>query len=155
MKPLAKTINAKGQDVAELALCIPLLFFFAAGLIQFTIIFLSYVQFEHACGEAARQYAAGIVEKNAIEPCLLDNLGYFRRFFDPSSLKAQLQKPLSPAANVLENTKRFIGAIPLTLNYDGAEWKVVIRCTPPFFFGPLFPKGIPFETTFQVYRYPP
>ena len=154
MKKLNPTQRQEGQALSELTLAIPLLFLFAAGIIQFSIVFLSYVQFEHACGEAARQYAAGIGEKDSIAPRVIENLGYFRRYFDSSTLSADPQAPQSAASKTLEDIRRFTGILPHTLNFAGVEWKIKIRCRPPFFFAVLFPKGLLFETVLQVYRYP-
>ena len=155
MKTFNQIKKGKGQAIVETLLSIPLLFLFAAGIVQFSILFLSYVQFEHACGEAARQYAAGIVEKTSMEKSILENLGSFRRYFDPQSLTAAIQEPRSKAASALVLVRSAAGIIPGVLRYDGAEWIFKIRCRPPFFFALLFPKGILFETTLQIFRYPP
>ena len=154
MKKANALKNQNGQALSELILAIPLLFLFAAGIIQFSIVFLSYVQFEHACGEAAREYAAGIVGKDSLTPGIIDNLGYFTRYFDLSTLSVEPRAPGSAASNAFENVRRSIGIIPHTLNFDGAEWNIKIRCRPPYFFTVLFPQGLPFKTILQVYRYP-
>ncbi len=146
--------NNKGQALAEMVLSIPLLFLLIAGIAQFAVLFLCYVQFEHACGEAARQYTARIVEKDSLGPAITDNLGYLGRYFDLASLSVKIQEPGGTADEVLDNVRNAISLIPFTINYDGAEWAVDINARPPFCFRPLFPHGIPFHTVLQVYRYP-
>ncbi len=144
----------KGQALIEMLIALPLLCLFSAGIIQFAILFLSYVQFEHACGEAARQYAAGIIGKDSLEPEIENNLGYFRGYFDLYSLTATIQQPQSAPDRVLNNVRNIVSKIPGGLTYDGYEWSVNINCRPPFFFAAIFTGGIPFHTVMQVYRYP-
>jgi hypothetical protein len=154
MKPLQ---HPKGQALAEMIVAIPLLFLLAAGMIQFTLLFLSYVQFEHACGEAARQYAAGVINKGSLRPQITQELGDYRRFFDIDSLSVAAVAPASSTAAIAEKTRNAMGNIPMVqwgFNYDGAKWKVRVQFKSPFFFKLIFPEGVPFSTTLQVYRYP-
>src|SRR5258708_14934152 len=142
-----------GQAMSEMVIAIPVLFLFMAGIIQFSILFLSYVQFEHACGESARQYAAGIMDENSLGDKIYENLGRFQNFFDKSTLFVSIQEPRSTAGEVLDKTRDAIRFIPFTINYEGHEWSIHIRCKPPFFSKVLFPNGIPLPTAMQVYRY--
>lgn len=151
------TRHSAGQAMAEMVIAIPLLLLLAAGMVQFAILFLSSVQFEHACGEAGRLYAAGIVNKRSLQPRIVEGLGGYRRFFDLDSLQVSTEFPSSKTASVLQKTHDALTSIPAVqwgFDYDGAKWRVSIRCKPPFLFKPLFPEGIPLTTTFQVYRYP-
>jgi hypothetical protein len=125
-----------------------------AGIIQFAILFLSHVQFEHACGEAARQYVAGLADENSLDKRIFENLGRFQSFFDKNSLSVSIQEPRSTAAAILDKTISAIRFIPFIIQYQGHEWSVNIRCRPPFFTKILFPDGIPLHTVMQVYRYP-
>ena len=144
----------KGQALTEMLLAIPLLFLFTAGLVQFSALFLSYVQFEHACGEAARIFAAGRINKNSLDSKIIENLGSHKGFFDISSLEVKIQDPQSDFSGLLEKIRGSLSFIPFTLNYGGAEWRAKIKFHPPFLAQTLFPDGIPFQTTFQVHRYP-
>ena len=152
MKPFKK--NHKGQALAEMLISIPVLFLFAAGIIQFAILFLSYVQFEHACGEAARQYSANLIDKDSLGPQIEENLGPLQRYLDLDSLRVTAQGPRSTTGQVLEKVRSFLSAIPFALKYEGSEWSIDINCRPPFFFAVIFPRGVPFHTVMQVYRYP-
>lgn len=147
----------QGQALAEMVVAIPLLLLLAAGMAQFTILFLSYVQFEHACGEAGRSYAAGIVPKEDLKPRIVEGLGRYRRFFDLDSMQVTTKAPSSKTAAVLDKTRNALGSIPIVQwasNYDGAKWLVSVRFHPPIFFKFIFPDGVPFTAAFQVYRYP-
>ncbi len=146
----------KGQALAEMIISIPLLFLLAAGMIQFTLLFLSYIQFEHACGEAARQYSAGMISKGSLGPQITRELGNYSRFFDIDSLSVAILSPSSPTGT-LDETRNSMGNIPAVqwgFNYDGAKWKVSVQFKSPLFFKLIFPRGVPFSTTLQVYRYP-
>jgi Flp pilus assembly protein TadG len=154
MRAFKNIKTEKGQAFTEMLIALPILFLFAAGIIQFTILFLSYVQFEHACGEAARQYAAGTIDKDSIETKIEDNLGYFSSCFDLYSLTATIQQPQSTPDSALNDVRNTVSKIPGGLTYDGYEWAVDINCRPPFFFAAIFADGIPFHTVMQVYRYP-
>ncbi len=144
----------RGQALTEMVLAVPLLFLFVAGLIQFAVLFLSYVQFEHACGEAARTFAAGQIDKNALDSKIIENLGSYKKFFDTHSLEVKPQSPRGGFAGLLEKIRGTLSIIPFTLNYSGVEWWIQIKFLPPFLVQTLFPDGIPFRTTMQVYRFP-
>lgn len=144
----------RGQALSEMILSIPLLFLFAAGIFQFGILFLSQVQFEHACGEATRLYAAGLTDKDHLGPRIQENLGAFRSYFDMSTLRVQPQRPRSPAAALADNVQSGLSMIPFVSKIEGCEWSVQVQCKPPFLFSIIFPKGVPFHTTLQVHRYP-
>ena len=149
--------SSKGQALAEMVVAIPLLLLLAAGMVQFTFLFLSYVQFEHACGEAGRSYAAGFIAKGELKPRIAEGLGNYRRFFDLNTMQVTTEVPSSKTAAVFEKTRNALAAISVVqwgFNYDGAKWKVSVRFKPPLFFKPIFPDGVPFTTTLQVYRYP-
>lgn len=154
MRTLHAFRGRRGQALSETILSIPLLFLFAAGIFQFAILFLSQVQFEHACGEAARFYAAGLTSKDFLGPRIRENLGAFRPYFDMSTLRVQPQRPRSAAAALADKVQNGLSMIPFVSKIEGCEWSIQVQCKPPFLFSTLFPKGIPFHTTLQVYRYP-
>jgi hypothetical protein len=154
MKTNNRRLNQKGQTLAEMVMVIPLLCLFAAGILQFSLLFLSYVQFEHACGEAAREYAAHLTDKNAIGTRITTHLGRWGRYFDQNSLKVTPHNPESALGKTAEITRKILTAIPLTMSYSEAEWMITIHFRPPYLFAPLFPNGIPFHTVMQVCRYP-
>jgi hypothetical protein len=157
MKTIKVLQRPKGQALSEMIVAIPLLFLLAAGMVQFTFLFLSYVQFEHACGEAARQYAAGVINKESLGPQITRELGTHSRYFDIDSLSVTVAAPGTSSASKIEKTRNATENIPMVhwgFNYDGAKWKVRVRFKPPFFFKLIFPAGVPFSTTLQVYRYP-
>jgi Flp pilus assembly protein TadG len=158
--------ETRGQAMTEMLVAIPLLFLLAAGIIQFSVLFLTYVGFEHACGESAREYCAGMVGQDALGPSILRNTGYFARFLDPGSLNIMTQKPGSVAVSALNAVSgltgslnavaRTIPALPtvdFSGKYEGCLWRVSVCCRPPAFFGLLFPRGIVLRTTLQAYRY--
>lgn len=146
--------NNQGQALAEMILTIPVLFLFVAGVTQFAVIFLCYVQFEHACGEAARQYAANTLEKDSLGPAIMENLGSLSSYFDPNSLRIRPQEPRNTAAQAIQKINETVSLIPFSIKYRGCEWSVDIKVRPPFCFTLLFPEGMPLHTVMQVYRYP-
>ena len=157
MKMIKSSRSPKGQALAEMIVSIPLLFLLAAGMIQFALLFLSYVQFEHACGETARQYAAGSIIKGSLGPQITRELGTYRRFFDLDSLSVATIEPSSPTGPILEKTKNAMGTVPMVkwgFNYDGAKWRVTVQFRAPLFFKLIFPRGVSFSAILQVYRYP-
>lgn len=154
MNHLSKTKSQRGQAMAEMLICVPILFLLVAGIVQFSILFASRVQFEHSCGEAARQYCAGLIDKDSLGPKIYENLDFFQKYFDPKSLTVTLQQPQSTADSTMDDARNAINFIPFIPNYDGYEWAVDIKCVPPFFLKLLFPSGINFYTVMQVYRYP-
>ena len=140
--------------MAEMLVALPFLCLFVAGIVQFAVIFLCDVRFEHACGEASRQYAAGIIQRDSMAPVIRENLGSFQRHFDLDSLTVSIQEPSSTAGEKLDEVRSKLSYIPFTLNYDGYEWSVGIRVHPPAFFRLIFPQGLPLHTVMQVFRYP-
>ena len=150
---MRKAMGRKGQALTEMVLSLPILLLFTAGIVQLAVLFLSDVQFEHSCGEAARLYAAGVIDEDSMAHQIYANLGHFQRYFDPDSLSVSIQEPRSTAAAALDRARSAISFIPFTINYEGYEWRVGIRCIPPFFFKVLMPQGVAFHTVMQVYRY--
>jgi len=148
------TQDQKGQAMAEMVICIPILCLLMAGIFQFGVLCTSRVQFEHACGEAARQYAAGLIDKDSLGPKIYENLGSFQKYFDSQSLTVTIQEPQSTANSVMDKVRNAVRLIPFIIDYDGSEWKVDIQCAPPPLFKLLFPGGITFHSVMQVYRYP-
>jgi hypothetical protein len=153
MKTFQKIRNPNGQALSEMLISLPILFLFGAAILQFAILFLSYIQFEHACGEAARQYVAGIIDQDSLSPQINESLGSFGRFFMPNSIVVTIQEPRSKADAVFDKVRSSISRIPFTINYEGYEWAVDAKCRPPFFFNALFPNGVDFHTVMQAYRY--
>ena len=150
----ARTIRAgKGQALTEFLIVVPILCLFAAGILQFAILFLADIQFEHACGETARRYCAKQVDENSFEGEIWMELGAWGRYFDRSSLRVSTQPPSSAAHAILNTVQTSMRFIPFLKGYEGAQWKVQIRCRPPLFFAVLFPRGVPLNTELQAYRY--
>ena len=163
---IIRNLQERGQAMAEMVVALPLLLLLSAGMVQFGFLFLTYVQFEHACGEAARLYAAGIIDKDSLGPMILDRAGYFGRFLERDSLRVSAQEPRSVGNAVLGPVSRFLGtlhsianSLPLSgkakfkAEYEGCLWTIDVRCVPPAFFKFIFPNGVPFRSTLQVYRF--
>jgi len=143
-----------GQALAEMLISIPLLFLFAAGIIQFAVLFLADIQFEHACGEACRLYCANILSGDSLEGEIWTDLGSWNRYFDRDSLNVSARPPRSTADSTLAMVRSAVHFIPFLGVYEGNEWKIQIRCHPPLFFAFLFPHGVVLKTAMQAYRYP-
>ncbi len=154
MKNQPKTKGQCGQAMVEMLICIPILFLFLAWIVQFFILFESRVQFEHSCGEAARQYCRGLIDKDSLGPKIYENLGSVQKYFDPQTITVTIQQPSSTADSAIDKVRNAVRFIPFTLNYDGYEWAVDANCAPPFFLKIIFPSGITFHSIMQVYRYP-
>jgi TadE-like protein len=164
---MARPLDACGQALVETLVSIPLLLLFAAGALQFGLMFASYVDFEHACGEAARRYAAGSVEKSSLGPVILENLGPFSGFFDPTSLQTVSgPAPVLPTAarnevdRQLDSLRSQAAGLSLphlfpSFLYETASWDIRIRFQPGLLFARLFKDGVLFHTTMEVYRYKP
>jgi hypothetical protein len=154
--------NQEGQALTEMLIVIPLLFLFAAGMIQFSALFLAKTSFEHACGQAARNFAAGNLDSSEFSKNIWDNLGRYQRFFDQGTLiviQGQTSSLVSQDfLNNLDNTSRFgpyLSKIKsILLNYTGQKWNVVINYKSPPLFGLIFPTGIPLQTDLAVLKYP-
>lgn len=153
MRHLIETKKQKGQALVEMFISTSVLFLLAAGIVQFSILFLSRVQFEHSCSEAARQYCAGLIDKNSLPSAIYENLGPFQKYFDSESLTVSVRQPRATAGALMDKVRSAIHFIPLTLNYDGAEWVVEIKCVPPFLLKILFSNGVTFHSVMQAYRY--
>ena len=166
MKSPVKGLREQGQALSEMLVALPLLLLMSAGMVQFGFLFLTYVQFDHACGEAARLYAAGIIDKDSMGPMILDQAGYFRRFLEQDSLRVSAQEPrsvgnaiLGPVSGFVSTLNAVANSLPLSgkakfdAKYEGWLWTIDVRCAPPAFFRFLFPNGVPFHSTLQVYRF--
>ena len=159
MKALPPLLE-RGQALVEFVLAAPLLILLIIGMFQFSILFLARVQFEHACGEAGREYAAGLVSQASISDVIWKNFGNYQIFFNRDSLQLSQQKASSPfgsASSALGQTlqgltsiMRSVPAGGSVLNYEGPQWTVVIRTAA----SPLFTNGITFQTQFSVLRHP-
>lgn len=160
---LSQLKNQRGQAMAEMVLSIPVLFLFAAAVFQFALLFLSYIQFEHACGEAGREFAAGLVEKDGFGPEIIGNLGSFQLFFVQNSLNITVDQPHSMASSAFSDVSNIVGSLnsaahtfhlsSLSAKYEGYFWTVAIKFKPPAFFRLLFPDGIDLKTSMEIYRY--
>jgi hypothetical protein len=148
-----------GQALTEMALVIPILCLMAAGLIQFTQLFLAKNTFEQACGLAARDYAAGEIDDTQFNQDAWENLGEDQRNFIPGSISAVPIPGSSSVANLLTNNLGVLGPLlskikSVFVNYTGKKWLVTIQFKGPPFFGLLFPGGLTFQTQLAVLKYP-
>jgi len=153
---LTKKRCLSGQATSEMLIVVPLLFLLAAGTIQFSLIFLAKIQFEHACGEAARQYAAGLLRTDyAFKSVVWENLKPRQNHFIRGSINISVGKTSAYRDPLLGGNAQFLNAVSKNvLDYDGEKWTVVIRSSPPPFFSLIFPDGIPFASTLAVLRHP-
>ena len=146
----------KGQAMAEILLCIPLLLLLAAGMTQFGMLFLSKVHFEHACGEAARAYNLGLISSEGFADSLWENLSSYQNCFDKGSIQVSVEGTQSILGGDTTQKLGFIakyvkGSI---FNYGGEQWIITANCKVVPLFGVLFPKGVPFTTQLAVLRHP-
>jgi hypothetical protein len=162
MNPPCKTAS-RGQAMVEMVLSTPLLFLMIAGMVQFTLLFLAKVQFEHACGVAARQYASGIVNNDSMQNEIWNNLGGYQIYFEKNSIQLVSERPSSPAGNFVSRFGRWISPLSRILrnigvdtpfSYGGFKWQVTARCKIFSSFGVLFGRGITFKTQLAVIRFP-
>jgi hypothetical protein len=153
----------KGQAMSEMLLGIPILFLFMAGMVQFTLLFLAKIQFEHACGVAAREYSAGLVDHNHLKNEIWENLGNYQSYFEQNNIRVLAGSPSSPIDQVMSRLGGFL--TPLThvlhgigvdspFNYGGYQWEITAHCEITPFFEPLFRQGVNFKTKLAVLRYP-
>ena len=152
-------LNPNGQALTEMLLVIPMLFLMTAGMVQFAFLFMAKTSFEHACGQAARDYAGQKIDPTIFSDDIWRNLGTEQRFFNKETL---LAVP-SPTSSLVAQT--FLGNIDILgpliskiksslLNYSGKKWTVVIFFKSAPFFGVVFPAGIPFQTELAILKYP-
>jgi len=153
--------NFSGQAVVEMVLALPLLLLMAAGIAQFSQLFLARVQFEHACGEAAREYAAGSIASSSFAREVWNNLGPYRSRFDLDSIQVSLDPPVafpSQSGNSIPGLSMFTSAAHVAfgkaLDYEKGKWWVTANCRAIPFFGLLFKDGVPFKTQLAVLRHP-
>ncbi len=140
----SKFRRVRGQALVEAVLALPLLLLLAAGVAQFSQLFLARVQFEHACGEAARRYVAGKVDANHLGDAVWDNLGVYQPLFDRKGVQVAGTR-LSPAASSY-------GLLPV--EYGGQRWTVTAVCKATPLFGLLWKGGVPFKTRLAALRHP-
>jgi len=151
--------SQKGQALTEMLLVIPILCLMAAGLIQFTQLFLAKNAFEQACGLAARDYAASEIDDTQFIEDAWDNLGDAQRYFIPGTLLTVPSPGSSSTANLLTNNLGALGSLfskikSVLVNYSGQKWLIRIQFRAPIFFGTLFPGGLTFQTQLAVLKYP-
>jgi Flp pilus assembly protein TadG len=161
----AKLQKSRGQAMVEMILVLPILFLLAAGIIQFSQLFLAYVQFEHACGEAAREYAGGMIDNDTFSEEIWNNLGAYQPLFDPAFIQVRVEEPTSPLGSWISNNggmmddlTRFTKAAHIPagsiFDYEGQKWNVTSSCKVTPFFGVLFENSITFKTQLAVLRHP-
>jgi hypothetical protein len=149
--------------MTEMLLSIPILFLFIAGMVQFAFLFLAKTQFEHACGEAAREYSAGLIGPDRLKNEIWENLGSYQSYFDQNDIKVLAGTPSSPIEQLMSRLGGFL--TPLThvlrrigvdspFSYGGYKWKITARCEITPLFEPLFRQGVVFDTQLAVLRYP-
>lgn len=151
-----KSQNDRGQAMAEMLLCIPLLLLLAAGMAQFGTLFLSKVHFEYACGESARAYNLGLISSDGFADSLWENLQTYQNCFDKNSIQVSVKGTQSILGGDATQKLGFLGKYVkgALFNYEGQEWTVTINCKAVPIFGILFPNGVPFTTQLAVLRHP-
>jgi hypothetical protein len=154
-----RSLRDDGQAMAEMLLVVPLLFLMAAGLIQFTQLFLARVAFENACGRAMREWCADHAAGVSVEQSIWVTLGEDRRFFIPGSIRVETRMIVAHDAALLSiggNTFQLLtGWVRgLVLDYEGARWTVHARCLPTPLLSRIFRDGIPCTTRLAAMRYP-
>jgi hypothetical protein len=151
-----KKLTSSAQATSEMIIAVPLLLLLAAGAIQFSLIFQAKVQFDHACGEAARQYAAGLLRTDyAFKSVIWANLNPRQNYFIRDSIDVSVAKTSAYRDKLLSGSGQFLKPVTKSvMDYDGEKWTVIIRSNPPPFFGLIFPKGVPFSSTLAVLRHP-
>jgi hypothetical protein len=155
--------DSKGQATPEMILSIPLLFLLMAGMVQFTLLFLAKTQFEHACGEAAREYSAGLINPDRVKNEIWENLGNFRSYFNQNDIQVSAGSPSSPVDQLKSHFGGFLTPLSHVLrdvgvdspfSYGGYTWEITARYEMTPFFEPLFRQGVIFKTKLAVLRYP-
>jgi hypothetical protein len=149
--------------MTEMLLCLPLLMLFAAAMVQFTILFLAHVQFEHACGQAAREYSAGSISPEQVPDSVWEHLEGYQAFFVKGSLALESRAPGSSLEELhsrlggflrpFQNVLRSLG-LASPFGYGEFHRVVRIRCRPFRFFTRLFGQDLLFRTEFAVLRFP-
>jgi hypothetical protein len=151
--------------MAETLIILPLLLLLSAGAFQFSLAFLAKVRFEHACGEAAREYAAGLLQEKEITKGVIDRLGAWASFFVPGSIHARAQSagsrglpsppngpgPLGRSGPIRQGIQ---APIPLLMDYKGQSWQVQARIRPNLLFIPVFKDARILRARFFIARHP-
>jgi hypothetical protein len=156
---MIKNIQAEGQALAEMVLVIPILCLMAAGLIQFSQMFLAKNAFEQACGLAARDYAASEIDDTQFTIDAWENLGSDQKYFIAGSLQAL---PLTPSPSFLGHFTQNLPVLgplysklkTIVSNYCEKKWVATIQYKGVPIFASLFPLGIRFQTQLAVMKYP-
>jgi hypothetical protein len=154
-----------GQAMVEALLSLPLILLMAGGIVHFTFLFLAKVQFEHACGEVARKYAAGTLDPERFPEGIFRGLGPFKDLFLSSSITVHdLGKGIDPVPGKKPSPEESLRKVhppkssrrlfPMPLDYGGGLWKAEARITTPRFFLPFFRDGLVLSTEFSVLRHP-
>ncbi len=154
------THKFRGQALTEMVLVIPLLTLMLAGVIQLTLLFQARVVFDKACGDVAREYAAGTVnDSNAFSDEFWVRLGPYQKYFIRNSLSVGTQNPkpslidtivqkIDSAGPIAQKLKGFV------INYGGKAWTITINYSLPFSPTFILPNGISFQNQVTVLRYP-
>ncbi len=145
--------------MTEFLIVIPLLLLMAAGMVQFYLLLTARSSFEHACGTAARYYAAGEIDPEDFEGEAWDDLGDDQRFFIPGTLHVFPLAGAPSSASLFTNRMSVFGPLLSKLkdyafNYTGRKWVVTIQYRGTPFFGYLFYNGLCLQTQLAVLRYP-
>ena len=159
MKSIETGRNEKGQALAEMMLALPLLLLLAAGTVQLSLLISAKTSFEHACGQAARQYAAGASSPFDFTQAIWTALGPDQRFFEQTTLRIIPSPTSSVAGQSFLDNAGFLGGFiskvkSFLLNYSGQKWVVVINYKTKPLFSALFSQDIPFQTELGVLKYP-
>jgi len=154
-----------GQAMAEMLLALPFILLMAGGTIHFTLLFLAKVQFEHACGEAARKYASGMLAPEGFPEAVGQGLDPFKGFFVPGSITVHdllqntypnIGKKASPeeALRKVRPPRTAYPSFSTPLDYGGWHWKVKAKVLIPCSFPFLFQEGLTLSTELSILRHP-
>ncbi len=159
MSPFQWTRAERGQAMVEMLLSLSLLFLMTAGMIQFFFLFTAKTSFDHACGQAARRYAAGTLDSPDLAGAIWAQLGPDQRYFDratlkvvPSATSSLIGRSFLNAAGPLDP---FVAKIKSFFwGYSGQRWVVGVNYKAAPLGGLLFPGGVPFQTELAALKYP-
>lgn len=146
----------RGQALNEMLIVIPLLMILATGLSQLTIMVQEKIEFENACGRAARQFALGQFSSSDIGNTVWVDLGPAQKYFEKDSINIYTQQPKTLFGGDLQAKFGFLGGLAKDglVNYGGADWTIAIRYRAIPLLGALFPNGVLFQTHLAVLRHP-
>lgn len=156
--------NPDGQAALEMLLALPLLLLLAAGLFQTALLFLNDIQFENACGQAAREWADGGLADGKIADAVWDDLGPYQKYFQQGSIQVQSQpiQPKGTVDSIVQACRQGLTDIPVLgqcvqgvlFNYTQGSWRITAKFRSRPLLGLLFPDGIPLTSSVCIIRHP-